>query len=173
MRERPNILITGTPGTGKTTTCELVADLTGLEHMEIGKIVKQNSLYDSYDSDLDCYILDEDKVVDFLDGRMSDIKGGVIVDHHGCDFFPERWFDLVVVLQCCDDTSVLYDRLKARGYSDRKIEENMQCEIMRVISEEAAESYASDRIVELRSATVDDMEQNVNRIDEWITVNFQ
>lgn len=39
-------------------------------------------------------------------------QGGVIVDYHGCDFFPERWFDRVVVLQT--DNSVLYDRLSKR-----------------------------------------------------------
>lgn len=39
-------------------------------------------------------------------------QGGIIVDHHGCDFFPERWFDHVVVLQT--GNSVLYDRLAKR-----------------------------------------------------------
>jgi hypothetical protein len=38
--------------------------------------------------------------------------GGNIVDYHGCDFFPERWFDRVAVLQT--DNSVLYDRLSRR-----------------------------------------------------------
>lgn len=39
-------------------------------------------------------------------------KGGNIVDFHSCDFFPERWFDLVVVL--LTDNTVLYPRLEAR-----------------------------------------------------------
>lgn len=39
-------------------------------------------------------------------------EGGYIVDFHSCDFFPERWFDLVVVLRA--NTAVLYDRLKER-----------------------------------------------------------
>ncbi len=39
-------------------------------------------------------------------------QGGVIVDFHSCDFFPERWFDLVVVLRV--DNSVLYPRLENR-----------------------------------------------------------
>lgn len=39
-------------------------------------------------------------------------EGGNIVDYHGCDFFPERWFDRVVVLQT--DNTVLYDRLTKR-----------------------------------------------------------
>jgi adenylate kinase len=38
--------------------------------------------------------------------------GGKIVDYHGCDFFPERWFDIVFVLQT--DNSHLYDRLIQR-----------------------------------------------------------
>ena len=38
--------------------------------------------------------------------------GGCIVDYHGCDFFPERWFDLVLVLRA--DNTVLFDRLVKR-----------------------------------------------------------
>ena len=38
--------------------------------------------------------------------------GGNVVDYHGCDFFPERYFQLVVVLRA--DTSVLWNRLEAR-----------------------------------------------------------
>lgn len=39
-------------------------------------------------------------------------EGGKIVDYHGCDFFPERWFDIVFVLRT-NNTS-LYDRLTKR-----------------------------------------------------------
>jgi adenylate kinase len=39
-------------------------------------------------------------------------RGGNIVDYHSCDFFPERWFDLVIVLQT--DNTILYDRLEKR-----------------------------------------------------------
>lgn len=37
---------------------------------------------------------------------------GSIVEYHGCDFFPERWFDAVVVLRT--DNTILYDRLQKR-----------------------------------------------------------
>ena len=58
-------------------------------------------------------------------------KGGAVVDHHSCDFFPERWFDLVVVLQA--DNSVLYDRLTDRsvgrlvGWSVDRLVSTMRC----------------------------------------------
>jgi AAA domain len=77
--------------------------------------------------------------------------GGVIVDHHSCEFFPERFFDLVVVLTT--DNTVLYDRLKARGYADKKIQENVQCEIMHVPCEEAQRSYKADVVQARRLAS--------------------
>ena len=35
--------------------------------------------------------------------------GGVLLEYHTSDLFPERWFDLVVVLRT--HTHALYDRL--------------------------------------------------------------
>ena len=52
------------------------------------------------------------QVCDELEDMMED--GGNIVDYHGCDFFPERWFDRVVVLQT--DNSILHDRLTSRWW---------------------------------------------------------
>lgn len=42
-------------------------------------------------------------------------EGGLILDWHTCDAFPERWIDLVVVLQC--DHTQLWDRLEKRFVS--------------------------------------------------------
>lgn len=47
--------------------------------------------------------------------------------------------DLVCVVRC--DNKLLYDRLKARGYGAQKLEENMDCEIMEVLSQEARDAY--------------------------------
>lgn len=61
-RIKPNILITGTPGTGKTLTATEVAQRSGLRHVDIGDIAKKGDLYDGWDDQYQCYILDEDKV---------------------------------------------------------------------------------------------------------------
>ena len=50
------------------------------------------------------------QVIDELEEAMG--EGGNIVDYHGCDFFPERWFDIVFVLRT--DNTVLYERLEQR-----------------------------------------------------------
>ena len=49
-------------------------------------------------------------MLDDLEPIMS--AGGNVVEFHSVDFFPERWFDLVLVLRT--DNTVLYDRLIAR-----------------------------------------------------------
>mmetsp|Transcript_47275 Transcript_47275/g.115128 ORF Transcript_47275/g.115128 Transcript_47275/m.115128 type:complete len:178 (+) Transcript_47275:102-635(+) len=163
QRSRPNVLVTGTPGTGKTTTAERVAaGLAGFRHHNVGQLVKEKGLHGGKheDVELDTFVLDEDKVCDELEDLME--EGGNVVDFHTCDFFPERWFDLVVVLRTEND--LLYPRLEARGYSQKKVQENVECEIMCVVAEEARESYKPEILWELQSNTVQDLEANVARI---------
>ena len=40
-RTKPNILITGTPGVGKTTTAKLLSSLTGLTYVNVGETIEQ------------------------------------------------------------------------------------------------------------------------------------
>lgn len=70
------------------------------------------------------------------------------------------------------DSTKLYDRLKARQYTEQKLQENMDSEIMEVLLEEARDSYDEDIVVELRSDTAEDIEGNVERIETWI-VNWK
>ena len=72
------------------------------------------------------------QVIDELEDKMG--QGGNIVDYHGCEFFPERWFDIVFVLRT--DNTILYNRLENRGYKSKKLDDNIQCEIFQTILEE-------------------------------------
>ena len=66
------------------------------------------------------------------------------------------------------DTAKLYDRLKARQYTEKKLQENMDSEIMEVLLEEARGAYDEEIVVELRSDEAEDVEGNVERIERWI-----
>ncbi|KAF2158136.1 POS9-activating factor FAP7 [Myriangium duriaei CBS 260.36] len=163
-RTQPNIVITGTPGTGKTTHCTALAEATGLAHMDINKIVKDHDCSAGYDTELGSTIVDEDKLLDAVEPILK--KGGAIVDWHACDLWPAQLVDLVVVVRC--RTEELYDRYKTRGYGDRKVEENMDAEIMEVLLEEAREAYDERCVVEVRSDVVEDVEGNVERLERWV-----
>lgn len=185
-RKSPNIILTGTPGVGKTTHAEQLARATGLKHVSVNQIVKDEGFHEGKDEETGSWIVDEDKVycvflpfkpyfiliclipqlLDYLEERKIAEEGGSILDWHACDLFPERWIDLVVVLRC--DSTVLYDRLTARGYKDKKLDENMDSEIMQVLLDEAREAYKEEIVQELRSDSADDVEGNLERIEQWI-----
>lgn len=129
-RRNPNIIITGTPGTGKTTHCEALATriaaaatagpdadgpdavLAELRHIAVNDVVRDRNCHDGYDNEFQSWLVDEDRLLDELEPDMASDRGGCIVDWHACDLFPASWVDLVVVLTA--DTESLYDRLALR-----------------------------------------------------------
>ena len=62
QRSSPNILVTGTPGTGKTVTASELSKRTGLRYVNIGDLAKENDLYEGWDEEYQCHVLDEDRV---------------------------------------------------------------------------------------------------------------
>ena|SRR3990167_3878685 len=174
----PNILITGVPGSGKTTmTALLTAELnsklneklgTGdkqyFKIVTVGDLINTHKLWTGYDEERNCSIFDIDKLVDLLETFIP--QGGYVVDFHSSDFFPERYFDLVVILRC--DNSVLYKRLEARGYKAEKITENIDAEIHGVSAEEAYESYKKEIILELNNSQESSMMENILKVFDAI-----
>lgn len=197
-RRLPNILITGTPGVGKTTLASELASLSldtphPLQHISVNEIIKKHSCHEGYDERLKTYIVDEDKMLDQVEKEINDGKdsnegsddevsnnnnkkmgGGYILDYHVPDLFPDRWIDLVIVLRC-NDTQVFYERLAAptnkggRGYEGEKLQENIDAEIFGVVCDEAFEGYPGEgRVVELQSCSIEDVEANCERVLEWV-----
>jgi adenylate kinase len=166
-RVKPNILITGTPGCGKTTTATMISDRCSLKHLEVSSLIKSKGYHGGRDDTFDTLVLDEESEEKLLDEMEIELQdGGVVVDFHGSDLFPERWFDLVICLRT--DNTVLFDRLTKRGYPSNKITENVECEIMQVVLEEARGAYASEIVHERNSNTIEDMERNVDNLAVWI-----
>ena len=62
-RKNPNIIITGTPGVGKTTHAEQLARSLGLQHVSVNQIVKDEGFHEGKDEELGSWVVDEDKVI--------------------------------------------------------------------------------------------------------------
>jgi broad-specificity NMP kinase len=78
----PNILVTGTPGTGKTSLCEALSErlgminlhicsifrlitdsrITGFQHINIGALVKEKGLHSGFDPVHNAFLINEDLV---------------------------------------------------------------------------------------------------------------
>lgn len=79
-KKEPNIIITGTPGVGKTSHCEVLCQHTGLKHLSINQIVKERGCQEEWDEELQSWIVDEDKV---REPRVHEV--------------PSRWLIIVVL----------------------------------------------------------------------------
>lgn len=176
MRTLPNIIITGTPGVGKTTTAhELISSAQSstppiqLKLLSINDLVKSRGCHEGYDDNLQTYIVDDEKLMDEVEKEIEDGDGdgGWVIDWHSTEGFAVRWVDLVVVLRC-EDTRVLYDRLEERGYKEEKVQENMDAEIFGVVTDEAREGWEEEQVVELKSEEAEQVQENAERVLEWI-----
>lgn len=170
LNKPPNFLVTGTPGTGKTSICQqLIEQLNdNYVYLNIGDYVKEHNLYEDYDNERDCHILDEDALIESLNNYISRESKSLILDYHGCDLFEPEWLKGIFVLRTTNDE--LYKRLEARNYSASKITENLECEIFQTLLDEARESFSEEdvEIIELQNNTEADQINNITEIMNWI-----
>ena len=170
-----NILLAGRQALGKARR-ELVLEKVNnnnnnkricYEYVNVGDVCKAKKFYHSFDKRLNSFVIDEDKILDHLEPLVR--RGGMILDYHSSEFFPERFFSHVIVLTCGrENTKILYERLEKRdGYTKEKIRQNVECEIFGECVEEAKEAYTGDGVVHVRSnETEEEMEEMVKFIAE-------
>ncbi|MCL1811088.1 MAG: adenylate kinase family protein [Methanomassiliicoccaceae archaeon] len=126
------IAITGTPGTGKTKLAEELR-ARGYEVLDMNKHIRENGLLEEKDEIRDTYCVDVDSLDLSLEGYRT--QGTVLMEGHishcvGCD--------MVIVLRC--SPGILAERLRERGYSESKVAENVQAEVLDVILCESSEA---------------------------------
>ena len=64
MTKGPVIIITGTPGTGKTTHAQFLVNESPipLKNINVSEWVKERDLFEEYDQEWQSYTVDEDRV---------------------------------------------------------------------------------------------------------------
>ncbi len=129
-----NILITGVPGTGKSTIARRLAKKLKYHYIDLNKIVKEEQLWE-YEED-GALVVDVDALEGAVKERMG-WKNCVIDGHLGCDM--KLPVDLVIILRASPE--VLKRRLSKRKYSDRKITSNILCEALDYCTIKAEENY--------------------------------
>jgi adenylate kinase len=140
------LLILGTPGVGKSKLALSLGRKLGIECIDLGPVVKSKKLYKRYDARTRSYVIHEGRVKTYLRRRLHDNKA-VIATHFIDQLIPPSSVSLAMVLRL--DPIILSRRLKARGWTERKVWENTESEIIDVCLEEAVRAFGREKVVEI------------------------
>ncbi len=142
------ILLTGVPGTGKSTIGSILASRLGCEVIEVGKLARDRGLTLGWDEERESEVLDVDGVRRELHQELVKRRSKVcVVISLYPDLVPPEFVDKVVILRC--DPAILAERLKKRGYNKKKIVENIEAEIVDFCWAEACRVFPAHVIFEV------------------------
>ncbi|MFC6835830.1 adenylate kinase family protein [Halomarina ordinaria] len=140
------VAVTGTPGTGKTTATDRLADAwDGAEELRVvhlNDVIREEGFHDGADPDRGSLYADLDALAGWLDERAdADVE---LVDSHLAHHLDA---DRVVVVRCRPDE--LKRRLTDRGETPAKARENAEAEALDVVLAEAVERHGFDAVYEV------------------------
>lgn len=126
------IIITGTPGCGKTSLGNSLAKRLDASIIHLTDLIKNSDYPKEYDKARDTWIINEKKMKRTVKKQIQAARQAnvnyLIIESHFSDIVPNKYIDLAIVLRC--DPEILYNRLISRGYVEEKAKENVQSEIL-------------------------------------------
>ncbi len=156
------MVVTGTPGIGKTVVSEKLARRLAAIHINVGEVVKKNNLTSGYDEKRQTLIADTTKVKKKVAQMMAGTRKTIIVDgHYAAGVLSKDQVTKVFVLRCHPEQ--LMQRMMERGFHGSKLKENLAAEILDVCLTDAIRDVGADKICELNTtgrtpeAVVDDI----------------
>ena len=126
------IIISGTPGTGKTTVSKRISEIIGAAVISLNEITVSKKFTLEYDKNRETYVVDFERLWPYILNQIEELNRNktniLIIEGHFSDLVPNELIDIAVILRC--DPDILYKRLEVRGYKLKKIIENIQAEIL-------------------------------------------
>jgi len=142
------ILITGTPGTGKTTISRLLATRLRACYVDPTTLLRRKEVDYTYDEKRKTRAVSLKRLRNRLCERAARTDHGLVIDSHiALETGPLPRLVRAIVLRC--DPIVLERRLERKRWSKSKIGENLQAEILDICLWDTVEKYGWNKILEI------------------------
>lgn len=133
--------VTGTPGTGKKSVAPLLAKLLGVQCLSINEVARSHGLLKKHGGEWEVD-------VEALGHEFHGASGpAVLYGHLLPHSIDGRFVSHAVVLRC--EPSALKHRLTVRGYPHRKLIDNVESELIGLVSSETFETYGETKTFEV------------------------
>ena len=147
MTERRVTVIAGVPGVGKSTVAGAVAERLGYSVIGVSELAAGEGALLGRDVERETDIVDLPKLKEKIAEAISATEGPIIVEgHYAYDVVPSDLVSHALVLRRAP--WVLKKELRERGYSEGKIRENVEAELLDVPLAEAIEALGPDLVCE-------------------------
>ncbi len=141
------ILIGGTPGTGKTVVAKILGSKLSVEVFSLGEIADESGCISAEDKARKTGIINEDCLVDALLELTEDKAKRFVLEGHYIDLVPNSSVQWVFLLRTHPEK--LRDRLSKRDYSEEKISENVEAEVLGVCQLDALDAFGEKKVFEI------------------------
>jgi adenylate kinase len=143
----PVLFVGGSPGVGKTEVSELLHKKLGGTLLHVNDIVLNHDLVDLEDEERDTWIVDPKKLNQWLTEWWNPISKWTILETHYVELLTSIPVSMICILRCAPKE--LERRLLKRGWTNAKIAENIQAEILGTCTGSAREMFSSIPVIDI------------------------
>jgi adenylate kinase len=145
------IVITGTPGVGKTTVSKVIAQKKGFRLIELNALAKEGRI-EGKDPERDAMIVKPRAIKAALRKIFKGSRDTFIIEGHFGEIVPQEYVRLAIVIRI--DPELLKERLAKRGYADSKIKENVEAELVDSCLIGATDAFGEERVREIDATSL-------------------
>ncbi len=161
------IVLTGTPGVGKTAVAKALASKLGAQYIGLGNIVKEENLILGKDEARGTLVTDMRKLSGRIRGILRKSRGCVVIEgHYAPDVVPKSFMPYIFVLR--RDPGKLRAEFEVRGYDEGKISENLASEMLDVCLISAIKKHGLERVdeIDVTDMRVEDVVDEILKVVE-------
>lgn len=142
------IVVTGTPGVGKTVVSSLLTSRLHALHIDLGELVKREKLWSDMDKTRGTLIADMSRLSKRVQEMIEHSERDIVLDgHYAVDVVPAKNVHIVFVLR--REPEELQRSMEKRGFKGKKLKENLAAEVLDVCLYNAVKVCGVEKVCEI------------------------
>jgi len=146
------VVISGTPGTGKTSVALKLSKLLKAKYLNLSDLAIRKGLIKGEDIERETFVIDEGRVTEVVATLIKLSDGTVVIDSHYGELIPDYLVLKIFVLRT--HPAELLKRLRRKGYPDAKIRENLEAELTGVCVNNALSLHPQSKVCEVDTTSL-------------------